>query len=95
MPSIKLTPECIEKLPTPKKGRVYFWDETRKSFGVRVFASGHKSFVAFARLNGRQKQMTIGNAKKISLDAAWAAAQRLFNNQSQGKKTAVVRRKKA
>lgn len=61
MPSIRLTKTIVEKLQ-PKGLETIYWDEALPGFGVRVKASGSRSYLVQYRNrdNGRSCRMTIG-----------------------------------
>jgi integrase len=58
----KLTEEGVKRLKPPADGepRVEIWDTALKGLGLRVSASGVKSFVFMYRFGGKQCRMTIG-----------------------------------
>lgn len=68
----RITKRTVDALQTT--GREYVrWDSELTGFGVRVRASGSKSFVAVYRTGGRnspQRRVTIGAVGKIEADAA-------------------------
>lgn len=61
MPNVRLTKTTVEKLQ-PKGLEAIYWDEALPGFGVRVKASGSRSYVVQYRNreNGRSCRMTIG-----------------------------------
>jgi integrase len=68
MPTISLTARTIDALkPTSGVPQMDYWDSTLKGFGVRVSASGRKSWIAFYRLNGRVRRLTLGTYPALSL----------------------------
>ncbi len=46
------------------------WDSELSGFGVRLYASGKKSFVYSYRFEGRKKLIALGSIHKITLDEA-------------------------
>ncbi len=59
----------------PKAREYTLWDETLKSFGLRIHPSGAKSFVIQTRVRGRMRKITLGRFPDISLaDARKEAA---------------------
>lgn len=72
MASGRITKRTVDALQTTGKDYVR-WDGELTGFGVRVRASGSKSFVAVYRTGGRnspQRRVTIGAVGKIEADAA-------------------------
>ena len=61
MPNVRMTKTVVEKLQ-PKGAETIFWDEALPGFGVRVKASGSRSYIVQYRnrANGRSCRMTIG-----------------------------------
>ncbi|MBV7255868.1 site-specific integrase [Pacificimonas sp. WHA3] len=55
----KLTKRVIDALETRKKDYVV-WDDELPGFGIRVFASGRRSYLIQYRANGRSRRYTIG-----------------------------------
>lgn len=75
----KLTPKTIEHLSTEAR-RKEVWDLTLPSFGVRVYPTGRKSFFVMARVDGRQKRVTIGNYPAVSLKDARGQARSIMRD---------------
>jgi integrase len=65
MPTIRLTQLAAEKLASPATGRIVYWDRHLPGFGVRITASGAKSWVAMYRVNGKPVMETIGSLAKV------------------------------
>jgi integrase len=65
MPTIRLTQLAAEKLAPPPSGRVVYWDRHLPGFGVRITASGAKSWVAMYRVRGKPVMETIGSLAKV------------------------------
>lgn len=60
MPTIRLTQVAVDKLAAPKAGRLEFFDSHLPGFGLRIAASGHRTWQVFYRVGGRQRRYTIG-----------------------------------
>lgn len=56
---MKINKSSIDKLRTDK-AHEFFWDDTLKGFGIKIYRSGRKSFIVQGRLNGRDRRYTIG-----------------------------------
>src|SRR5437588_10502504 len=65
MPTIRLTQLAAEKLTAPPTGRSVYWDRHLPGFGVRITASGAKSWVAMYRVSGKPVMETIGSLAKV------------------------------
>jgi integrase len=69
---MKLDADFIRKLELPEKGAKTYWDSDPKltGFGIRVYASGVKSFFINYRIGGRERRYTIGPFPRWSVAAA-------------------------
>src|SRR5215472_2669471 len=65
MPKLKLTQACVDGLQPPKSGRVEYWDSLLPGFGLRVAASGKKTWQAFYRVDGKMVREKIGTVDLI------------------------------
>ncbi len=66
---LKLSQRSVDAIdPTGKQFTV--WDADLKGFGVRVNVSGSKAFVAYYRVNGRQRLVTLGRYGKLKVEQA-------------------------
>ena len=81
----KLTSRTIETLATPFTRRKEVWDELLPGFGIRVSASGRKTFFAMGRVSGRQVRCTIGTYPTVTLAEAREAARCVLRDMQLGK----------
>lgn len=65
-----LTELTIRKLSPKGKERVEVWDDKLPGFGVRVSASGTKSFVLMYYTAGKKKRLTLGRFPMMTLAEA-------------------------
>ncbi len=80
---MRMTDHTFKRLVVPQKGRVTYSDDSIPGFGVRVSASGVKSFVL---LMGRsRKRITIGRYPLVTLAQARARARELIAERLLGK----------
>jgi len=77
---------------TEGKGQI-FWDTALKGFGVRVMASGVKSFILNYRVHKRERRYTIGRYPDWSCEAARNEAARLCRQIDTGLDPMAARRK--
>src|SRR4249919_2263805 len=79
---MKLTQTAIAKFKMPKaKGEHIEWDEAMPGFGLRCRAGDqreHRSFIVQYKIGAKHRRMTLGNAAKVTADAARAKATQIF-----------------
>lgn len=91
----RLTKRIIDALEP--NGRDFFvWDDEMPGFGVRVFASGKRSYLVQYRKDGRTRRATIGLHGKLTPDEARVQAKILMGDVAKGhnpaEERAVIRR---
>lgn len=80
---MKITDQFLKRLKAPANGRVTYSDESVPGFGIRVSASGVKSFTLLVGRN--RKRITIGRYPLVSLSEARARARELVAERVLGK----------
>lgn len=67
-----LTKRQIDAAKYSGKGnrRCVLWDDDPRGLGLRVFPSGHKSFLLSYRIAGRKRMMALGDYGVLTLDQA-------------------------
>jgi integrase len=70
MPRIRLTEAAVRRLKLPAKGQTDYFDELLPGFGLRVSASGRRSWFLFYRVKEGPKQ---GTQRRYTLPASAAA----------------------
>jgi len=79
----KLTKRSVEALEA--RGADYFeWDSELSGFGVRVFASGRKSYLVQYRAGGRTRRRSIGQHGALTADQARTEARKLLGEVARG-----------
>lgn len=64
---MKLTKSKVEGLAIPANGQALYWDSELPGFGVRVTATGTRSYIVQGRANGKERRVTVGqHGKPIS-----------------------------
>lgn len=58
MPTIAFTVRKLESLKRPASGRVDYWDEDTPGFGMRISATGKRTWVAMYRTKGGRQSMS-------------------------------------
>jgi integrase len=79
----KITKRVVDAAESREKDYV-FWDDELPGFGLRVFASGKRSYVIQYRLGGRSRRFTIGLHGVWTPERARQEAKALFGRVAQG-----------
>jgi integrase len=76
---MKFTKQSIAALSLPEgKSDAIYFDDSMPGFGIRIRAGGKTVWVAQCRVNGKTQRHTLGDTRRIDLDAARAAARKYF-----------------
>ena len=70
MKGVRLTKRVVDAARYQGKGAHYLWDSDLAGFGLRVYPSGRKSFVATYRVRGKQRFYTLGRFGEMTVDQA-------------------------
>jgi integrase len=65
MPKRAITQLFLDRISPPKAGVVVYWDSNQPGLGLRISATGAKSWFTMYRVNGRQVKETIGTLATI------------------------------
>lgn len=86
LPQKKLTQLVVDRIVPPKTDRAEYWDMNLPAFGLRVFASGHKSWAVMYRLPGDPKvrRYTFSFTKFPRVDDARNEARRIMQKADRG-----------
>jgi integrase len=66
----RIVQQTIRQLLTPEHGHRIEWDSEIPGFGLRVTATGAKSFILDYRIHGRQRRYTFGQWPEMTATAA-------------------------
>lgn len=80
---MKLTKRSVEQVE-PTGSRYFIWDDDLKGFGMRVEASGRKTFICRYRSDGVRRQYTLGRFGTVTVDQARGEARRVLGSVSLG-----------
>jgi len=79
MPKGRITKRAVDALACPAgKDREFLWDDGVSGFGVAVFPSGKKVYVAQYRQDGRSRRANIGEHGRLTPDEARSEAKKLL-----------------
>jgi integrase len=88
----KLNKTIVDNAATPEKGDHWVWDSEVPGFGVRVQASGRKTFVVrYRNQHGTARKMTIARCCDLTPDKAREKARKVFGQVADGRDPAVER----
>ena len=75
--SIRFTKANIDALEAPPKGEIFAWCSDKPGWGVRILASGRKSWVVQYRdPDGKSRRHTIGDLRIVPITLGRAAGER-------------------
>lgn len=77
MKPMKLTKSAIDRLPAPNDAPVFYRDAELRGFGVKVFASGVRTFFLEKKINGRTRRIAIGRYGELTAEQARKEAVKL------------------
>ena len=99
MPTLRLTDAAVKRLKTPADAdRAEYWDTVTQGLGLRVSASGARSWVMILRTlkagTWKQQRVTLGRYPAIPLDDARQLAVEAKTRAEQGADPASIRRER-
>lgn len=92
MPSIRFTARSIDAFKPPASGQVDYWDQAMPGFGLRLSASGRKSWVTMYRHEGMKRRMTIGTYPTLKLADARGMADDILRDAGHGLDPAALKK---
>jgi integrase len=94
MPQGRISKRSVDALTCSSlKDREFLWDDALAGFGVAVFQSGKKTYVAQFRKDGRSRRLAIGDHGRLTPDEARSRAKTVLGQVEQGADPADERRK--
>jgi integrase len=82
--TLKLTDAVVARLPAPPRGHRLTPDAELPGFNAQITAASHRAFVLRYRINGKQRQVTIGGFPTWTTSAARQRAKELRRLVDQG-----------
>ncbi len=83
MPTIHITKSAVDKLERPAEGRVDYFDDVLRGFGIRVSPS-IKTYFVMRRVNGKLVRAKIDTADKITAEQARKRAEGALADMGRG-----------
>ncbi|MEO5938440.1 MAG: Arm DNA-binding domain-containing protein, partial [Sphingomonas sp.] len=80
----KLTKTFVDKVQSPASGYAIHWDDKVPGYGLRITASGVRSFVAQGRVFGKAVIVTIGRYGLYTEDQARGRARSILQQMRDG-----------
>ena len=87
---MKISKRSVDAL-APKGERYFVWDDTISGFGIRVGASGRKTFICRYRNGNVRRQVKLGNVGTLTAEEARSAAKKMLANVTLGEDPAEDR----
>ena len=89
MPTVKLEKHSVDTLPGPSAGRgeVIHWDQGLPGLGLRVLASGARTWIVRYRVGKRQRVVSLGKGAALSPAEARKRAGPILNKAKVGQDT--------
>jgi integrase len=81
---MKLVKSRVELIAPPRSGQAFHWDSELPGFGVRVSASGVRSYVAQGRVKGKTRRVTIGTHGRWTCEEARRQAREILRHMDMG-----------
>ncbi len=91
----KLTKTVVDNAKAPEKGDAWLWDSELEGFGIRIQASGRKTYVLRYRTKDAdrtQRKMTIARCSDMPPDKARDQARKVFAQVAEGQDPAAERK---
>ena len=81
---IRLNQTTVKELIPPDGKQVDVWDDDLTGFGVRVSATGRKTFFVMARVNARLVRATVGKSDSMTAEEARKKARKMLVDMQEG-----------
>lgn len=80
----KLTKTVVDRAEVPAEGQAFVWCSELRGFGVRVNASGSRTYVVQGRINGKERRVSIGRHGVFTVDQARDEANEVLRSMRRG-----------
>lgn len=80
----KLTKSVVDRAPLPQDGQSFIWCSELRGFGVRLNASGARTYIVQGRINGKERRVSIGRHGVFTVDQARDQAQEVLRGMRLG-----------
>jgi len=89
---MRINATTVKAIKPPESGYSLHWDSDLKGFGVRVTAKGSKSYIAQAKVNGKDRRTTLGRHGTITPEQARKKAKAALGSMAEGTDLAAEKR---
>jgi len=79
-----LTSLRVDRASLPVSGQTFVWCSQDHGFGVRLNASGTRTFVVQGRVDGRERRVSIGRRGVFTVDQARDRAREILRSMRMG-----------
>lgn len=80
----RLTNLRVDRAKLPPSGQAFVWCSQDRGFGVRLNASGTRTFVVQGRVEGRERRISIGRCGVFTVDQARDRAREILRDMRMG-----------
>ena len=80
----RLTDRLVTGKKPPTTGQLEIWDSLLPGFGIRISHGGKRTYCIMTRINGKQRRLTVGDAKLIGLAGAREKARDMMRDATKG-----------
>lgn len=81
---MRITNSSVTKTEPPENDFKIYWDDDLTGFGLRVTASGAKSYIAESRVDGRTRRVTLGKHGVLTANEARKRARTMLGQMADG-----------
>jgi integrase len=90
-----LTNHRVDRASLPEAGQTFLWCSQDRGFGVRLNASGSRTFVVQGRVDGRERRLSIGRRGVFTVEQARDRARELLRSMCMGIDPVAEKKKQA
>jgi len=81
---MQLTDARVRRLPVPKTGQAFVWDDEVKRLGVQISPKGKKTYVVAGKVNKKTRRKALGPCELFSIEEAREEALEMLREMRNG-----------